>query len=419
MSPPLSAALLCLFAFVVPMATATGAGQPQARNFFQELKPLPNDLARYQYLHQLMPQLSEDERKQARQFLAFADANLGLYRVAISDFPFTSAGHVDLAMPSPAQWRAGDAVEAIARLAAHRRIVMVNEAHHDPHTRLLTLALLPRLRAQGYTHFAAEALDERDTGLMRRGYPVTASGSEYLREPLYGSIVREAIRLGFVIVPYESSDMTPQIRENSQASNLYHRVFVADPSARLFVHAGYAHIDKAPGRLGEDIRPMAMELKRLSGFDPLSINQTEFRGVDSARQSPHYRQLVAAFHPSRAVVVLNRGNGKPWSAHPQRNDVSVILPPSSDTQRPGWLRRDRRRHAWSIDTALCSGTRPCVIEARPTTEPDDATPADRYTLLGTHEQAALYLRPGKYRVRAWGVSGRTLGERRMAIGNGK
>ena len=401
---------------MAPMASATGADQPQARNFFEELKPLPNDLARYQYLHRLMPQLSEDERKQARQFLAFADANLGLYRAAASDFPFAGAGPAGLAMPSPAQWRADDAVDAIARLAAHRRIVMVNEAHHDPHTRLLTLALLPRLRALGYTHFAAEALDEKDTGLMRRGYPVAASGSEYLREPLYGDIVREAIRLGFVIVPYESFDRTQQVRENGQAGKLYHRVFAADPAARLFVHAGYAHIDKAPGALGEGVRPMAMELQRLSGFDPLSVNQTEFRGVDPARQPQQYRQLVAAFHPARATVLLNRENGRPWSAYPQRNDVSVILPPTSDTPRPDWLRRDRRRHAWPIDTALCARIRPCVIEARPANEADDATPADRYTLLDAHERAALYLPSGKYRVRAWGASGRTLGERHISIG---
>lgn len=137
----------------------------------------------------------------------------------------------------------------------------------------------------GFTHFAAEALDKRDTELAHRGYALATSGSEYLREPLYGDIVREAIRLGFVIVPYESSDMTPKIRENSQADNLYRRVFMADPAARLFVHAGYAHIDKAPGGLGEDVRPMAMELKRLSGFDPLSINQTVFSGVDPPRDS--------------------------------------------------------------------------------------------------------------------------------------
>ncbi|MEY2261042.1 MULTISPECIES: hypothetical protein [Rhodanobacter] len=278
-----AAALLCLSSMLAPTAIATEAAQPVTHNFFNELRPLPNDLARYQYLHRLMPQLSVDDQMQARQFLAFADANLGLYRAAVSDFPFTNTAPADLIMPTPSHWRGINAVDAIVGLAANRRIVMVNEAHHDPHTRLLTLALLPRLRALGFTHFAAEALDEKDTGLTRRGYPLTVSGSEYMREPLYGEIVREAIRLGFVIVPYESFDKAQQVRETGQANNLYRRVFVADPAARLFVHAGYAHIDKAPGGLGDDVRPMAMELKRLSGFDPLSIDQIRFRGVDPVR----------------------------------------------------------------------------------------------------------------------------------------
>lgn len=410
-----AAALLCLSSLLAPTAIATEAAQPVTHNFFNELRPLPNDLARYQYLHRLMPQLSVDDQMQARQFLAFADANLGLYRAAVSDFPFTNAAPADLIMPTPSHWRGINAVDAIVGLAVNRRIVMVNEAHHDPHTRLLTLALLPRLRALGFTHFAAEALDEKDTGLTRRGYPLTASGSEYVREPLYGEIVREAIRLGFVIVPYESFDKAQQVRETGQANNLYRRVFVADPAARLFVHAGYAHIDKAPGGLGDDVRPMAMELKRLSGFDPLSIDQIRFRGVDPARQPRNYRQLIAAFHPTKAMVLLGRGDGKPWSAHPQRYDISVILPSTTDAPRPNWLRRDRQRHAWPIDTALCARARPCVIEARLTNEPDDATPADRYTLLDMHAQAALYLRPGRYQVRAWEASGRTLGERRISI----
>ena len=382
---------------------------PVTHDFFSELKPLPNDLARYGYLRRLMPQLSAEDRLQARQFLAFADANLGLYRAAVADFPFTGAIHPSPVMPSPSLWRATNAVDTIAKLAADRRIVMINEAHHDPQTRLLTLALLPRLRGLGFTHFAAEAIDDKDTGLTRRGYPVAASGSEYLREPLYGDIVREAIRLGFVIVPYESVGKTQQDRESGQAGNLYRRVFAENPEARLFVHAGYGHIDKVEG-LMFGARPMAMELKRLSGFDPLSIDQTELRGVDTKRQTQSYRYLVAAFHPDHAVVLLRRSDEKPWSTNPLRNDVSVILPPADRLLRPKWLSLNHQRHAWPIDSTLCAGRRPCVVEALAANESDDATPADRFTLLHRGERASLYLKPGAYRVRALGVADETLGE---------
>lgn len=410
----LFAAILCLSALLAMNADAGEPISPVAHDFFSELKPLPNDLARYRYLHRLMPQLSADDRLQARQFLAFADANLGLYRAAVTDFPFTGMIHPVPLMPSPSLWRATNAVDAIARLAANRRIVMINEAHHDPQTRLLTLALLPRLRRLGFTHFAAEAIDEKDTELTRRGYPVAASGSEYLREPLYGDIVREAIRLGFVIVPYESVGKTQQDRESGQAGNLYRRVFAENPEARLFVHAGYGHIDKAEG-LMFGARPMAMELKRLSGFDPLSIDQTELRGVDPGRQTQSYRQLVAAFQPDHAIVLLRRSDERPWSTNPLRNDVSVILPPADNLLRPQWLSLNHQRHAWPIDSALCARRRPCVIEAHAANEPDDATPADRFTLLHMQERASLYLEPGAYRVRAWGVTGKALGEHVISI----
>jgi hypothetical protein len=119
-----------------------------------------------------------------------------------------------LVLPEATSWQAADAADTIIALARDQRIVMVNEAHHDAHTRALTLALLPRLRAMGFTYFAAEALDEQDTSLMKRGYPVKSSCSEYLREPLYGDIVREAIKLGYVIVPYDSAGATPQDRED-------------------------------------------------------------------------------------------------------------------------------------------------------------------------------------------------------------
>src|SRR5690606_22210325 len=98
--------------------------------------------------------------------------------------------------------RAVDAAEVISSLAAQRQIVMVNEAHHDVATRRLTLALLPRLRALGFTHFAVEALNGDDRELKSRGYPIETSGY-YVNEPVFGEIVREARRLGYTIVEYE------------------------------------------------------------------------------------------------------------------------------------------------------------------------------------------------------------------------
>ncbi|TAL97407.1 MAG: hypothetical protein EPN69_03230 [Rhodanobacter sp.] len=101
---------------------------------------------------------------------------IGLYNEAIRDFPLESRIPTGITLPTLAQWKTADPADVIARLAADRRPVLINEAHHDAHTRLLTLALLPRLRALGFNYFAAEALSSKDKNLMQRGYPVNDSG---------------------------------------------------------------------------------------------------------------------------------------------------------------------------------------------------------------------------------------------------
>lgn len=397
-------------------APAVAADQAtQARDLYAELQPLKNDLQRYRHLVDAIPRLEHDARILPLQLLAAVEDELGLYDEAIRDFPFDNRVAFNGELPQPAQWRADDAAEVIAKLAQDRRIVMINEAHHDAHTRALTLALLPRLRAEGYTHFAAEALHDGDPELARRGYPVPASGSPYLHEPLYGEIVRQALKLGFVVVPYEADEGSVGQREAGQARQLYRKVFEADPKARLFVHAGYAHVDKAPGNLGAGVQPMAMQLKQLSGFEPLSIDQTRWRDIGFKLDGDPYRQLLALYRPEKAMVLVRRDDGSAWSADPARHDVDVILPPSGHQRRPRWLALDGRRSSRLITTDLCAGHIPCVIEARYADESDDAIAADRYSFLAADGMSSLYLFPGKYRLRASDADGRVLAERRIEV----
>ncbi|KRE89598.1 hypothetical protein ASG87_04535 [Frateuria sp. Soil773] len=407
-------ALLCL---AVPVSSAAGAHPhaPGPHELYMHVAGLTNDLARYQYLSEVVRGRDPADRQLAGQLLASTESELGLYDDAVRQFPFDNR---DLpapeTLPRTDAWRAMDAADAIVSLARDRRIVMVNEAHHDAHTRELTLELLPRLRALGFTHFAAEALSERDDALAKRGYPIPASGSEYLREPLLGEIVREALRLGFVVVPYDSASADNAVREADQARHLYQRVFAGHPGARLFVHAGYAHIDKSTGRLG-GIEPMAMQLRQLTGIEPLCIDQSQFRWVGYAYKADPYMQLVGDFDVRRPTVLVRRDGRQPWSSAPTRYDASVILPPSGRWGRPRWLALGGLRRPHMVNTDLCRHTLPCVVEAHYPAEPDDAIPADRTTFLSDDRQATLYLRPGRYRLRAWDSLGRPLGERNVRV----
>jgi len=441
------AAVLCAAVLLLSGTVQANEIAPSTRAMLQDLKPLTDDLARYRYLMAVMRKLPKDEQLVAMQFLATTESELGLYARALRDFPIDSRKNFTDPLPSPAQWRAIDAAPAIAQLAAGRRLVVINEAHHDPHTRELTLALLPRLRAAGFTHFAMEALGDKDTALSARGYPVWTSGSEYLHEPLLGEIARKALQLGFVLVPYEVDSTTTEGRESGQAENLYKRVFAGHPEARLFVHAGYAHIDKVRGRLGSAI-PMAATLARLSGIEPLSIEQTQFREANPTVPHASYDQLIDSFRIN-APSVLERiapaaaGTTAPlWSADPSLHDVSVILPPDRNSPknanimptwqeqgdlfipvmpstdeglRPDWLGLNGQRQPFAVNSDLCERIYPCVVEAIYAKESDQAVAADRFAFLRSGVRSALYLFPDEYRLRVRDADGKVLSERAVTI----
>ncbi|TPG51489.1 hypothetical protein EAH75_07225 [Rhodanobacter glycinis] len=428
--------VVCVGALLIPAALAQNFS-PAAIAMFNALNQQPNDLARYVYLVRTMPELPVSDRALAMQMFASTEDELGLYNEALRDFPLKSHVAADTTLPTVAEWKSADAADVITKLAGDHRLVLINEAHHDAHTRQLTLALLPRLRALGFNYFAAEALLDKDDQLMQRGYPVKSSGTEYLREPSYGDIVRLAIKLGFKVVSYDVDNGTTQERELGQAENLNRKVFARDPNARLFVHAGYAHIDKAKGRLGKTL-PMAVQLQKLTGIVPLSIDQTQFREQIPSEQDA-YQNLIAAFKPEGPTVLLNRAGNQPWSAHPELYDLNVILPPSGlgavesgyvqpstivhdmvrsqpmlahfvNTQRPEWLTLHDQRFPYTVSTTLCKVTTPCVVDAHYIDESNDAIAADRYTFMQGDTVSKLYLRPGRYRLRAWDIRGRTLSE---------
>lgn len=437
--------LLCTTVLVAPISAREQSSAPSTSELLTRFGTAPNGLARYEYLTSVMPLLTDDDKSLAEQLLATVDSELGLYNEAMMAFPFDNrvAPPKSTPLPQPEQWRAADAADAITKLAANRRMVMVNEAHHDAHTRELTLALLPRLRELGFQYFAVEALSPKDSDLMHRGYVIQTSGSEYVLEPLYGEIVRQAIRLGYTIIAYDPEDAASGDRDGKEARTLMEKVFDKDKQAKLFVHAGYAHVDKAPGNLGSDVQPMAMQLRRLVGEDPLSIDQTQFRDVAiGGLDFGFYNTVASRFSEQQPFVLRARSDGTIWSSNPQQHDVTVVLPPAAERdldvngvmrsdvlrrevlipnapfdldKRPRWLTLGGVRETYPINTDLCGNQIPCVVDAHYPNEPDNATPADRYTFLRKRSHNVLYLFPGHYRLRAWDASGKTLQQQDIEI----
>ncbi len=385
----------------------------------REAIKLKTPLAVYLYWRDQYAHGDAKERPLIGQALAAAASEAGAYAEAVQRYPqgITHLRGKPAPLPTPQDFRALDAASGIAELARERRIVMVNEAHHAAQTRLVTLALLPRLRALGFTHFAAEALDERDRELAQRGYPTSTSGT-YVREPLYGEIIRTALKLGFVVVPYESTraDADMATREEEQAQHLVERVFRAQPEARLFVHAGYAHVHKRGDYLF-DTDTMAMRLKRKTGFDPLSVDTTMLRPVGAAREYADYPELLRRFPVAQPSILGARKDAAAWSLEPEVYDVSVLLPPARVTivGRPGWLALNGERQATGVALDLAAAALPVSIEARYANESDKAIPADRVLVEQAAREVVLFLRPGSYRVAAINAAGTIVNEQRLRV----
>lgn len=109
--------------------------------------------------------------------------------------------------------RAAAALNVLSEAADTARVIMINERHHAASDRLLTLRLLPILYEKGYRYFAAEALSYRDSTLNERTYPVDATGG-YTDEPVFAAVIREALRLGYRLVPYEITDAQREVKND-------------------------------------------------------------------------------------------------------------------------------------------------------------------------------------------------------------
>jgi len=367
------------------------------------------------------------------QYLSWYQSFVGDYAGAHDSYSIRQLpSQDDAASPLSGGQVAKPALEAIAALAKGRKAIFLNEAHNVPLTRTLTVELLSKLRADGYTHFAAETLYSTDTDLAKRGYPTAKTGF-YTMEPICAEMVRTALKLGFKVVAYESErEGNGDIREYDQAKNLYERVFKNDPTARVVVNAGYAHIQENGKYLGG--RSMAQHFTRLSGIDPLTVEQTMMMEHPPGTEShPFYLAAIAQLHPT-APIVFENAKGEPWTLKPKAYDVSVVFPPAPQgEERPAWADLGGLRQAYFVAGDFCQKQFPCLVEARYADEGDDAIPADRLVLdpinainrvndkviQGQIEvHGNLYLRPGRYRITGVDRENHSLARKDVTIGSG-
>lgn len=271
------------------------------------------------------------------QFAAWDYSRIGEYPKALAAWDRDSGNRQRPTAADSLAFRACHAVSARAYILARARtarLVILNEAHHNPRHRVFAASLLPGLARLGFSYFGAEGFTPADSLLNQRGYPVLRTGF-YVSEPCFGNLVRTAARTGYHLFAYEAdSRASSREREIGQAQHIA-KLMRAHPQAKFLIYCGFSHADERKQSVFEG-PALATRLKELTGEDPFTIDQTELTETATAqRGNPLYRMARA----TTSAVFVN-SNGQPFNraSSDLLVDVNVYHPPTAYRGgRPTWL----------------------------------------------------------------------------------
>ncbi len=307
-----------------------------------------------------------------------------------------------------------DAQTYITGRAMSASVVMINEAHNRPQHRAFTYSLLDALYQEGFRYLAME------TFTHAAGYALNELNiftGFYTKEPVGGELVRHALALGYTLVPYEDTAgarHTPSERDSIQAANIY-RVLQQDKDAKILVHAGYGHISKE--QVGSGYTPMGLAFKKLSGIDPLTIDQTVLtEGSIFEYGRLFYQYLLQKLPLAEPTVVLQ--NKKQIDLGQAGYDIIVVHPPVVyRNNRPTWLSLGGVRK----ETPVAPGEKKLfLVQAYYADEYHEdiigqLVPADQTYIASGNGYYSLYLAPGRYRLVFRDVAYHKLAEKEITV----
>lgn len=287
-----------------------------------------------------------------------------------------------------------DATHYITDKAKQHQVTMINEAHHSPFHRAFIMEMLVDFREAGYDYLAIETLQD---SLINVNQKLTYQTGYYSREPLFGELIRYALRLGFHLVPYESQEKCDNkssernycnsFRDSIMAVNLS-KVIEKDNQAKILVYAGYDHVHKGNSN---GWKKMAEYFWEMTGVEPFSIDQTaQIEHFYPQREEKEFAAVNSLKQIKKPVVAIK--NGKAW--HGKFVDVSVIYPRYRHKKhRPSFYQIGGLRYPYEVDDINLSNG--YIVQAfYKNEEPGIRIPADQ--LVIGKKKGELYLFPGDY-----------------------
>ena len=291
-----------------------------------------------------------------------------------------------------------DPLPVILERAKKAQIVMINESHFKPIHRAFIGKISTYLHDQGFTHFGSELLHQDDISQLERTqsdptvkYLLDSGYAGYTDDPIYGHMIEGLAKTGFSFFSYEEDISNPPAgtidsvtyRDSLSAQNIdaYMKRF---PNQKFIIHAGYNHVKEY--NTGSRSQWMAEQFKSLSGINPLTISQTECRGVK------YFNDNFMGYG------LLADQDGVPISS----DGYDLILAASAETyfhERPLWLRDLLGRKFVDLpkEAKFDGETDFTLIKAKNVDRADNALPED-IIYRPPYSDKVLALRPGHYKL---------------------
>ena len=251
-----------------------------------------------------------------------------------------------------------NAKDYIIERAKKEKIIIINEAHHQPIHRVFTESLLEELYKEGYRYFGLEAVNKSDKRLNERKYPLILTSGWYINQSQGGNLVRKALQLGYYVFGYDTMHgLQPKDREIFEAKNIK-AVLDKDPNAKMIIHCGYGHlIESDYPELG---KVMAGRLIEYTGINPFTIDQVSLTEHSSPEfENAFYKAFDLNYY---AVFTDSSGNLYNGSGQVNSHDCNVYHPRTKWVDgRPNWVFENNRSAVYITDRIHLKF--PCLVYA--------------------------------------------------------
>ena len=253
----------------------------------------------------------------------------------------------------------------ILNAAKDVNILLINEHHLVPYSRVYISSLLEDLKALGYNKLFYESLSYTDNNLNERGFTINSSGF-YTREAMASEMIRTAISSNLKVYPYEQRDSQKEIHEKRYRALLrqeidelkqknkkinhrkydieHHEEFIElstrdlsqyinicnafEPGDKIIIVCGHGHLKK---KAYGGWRPLGYWLEKDSRFNCLSVNIADA----ISQEDNELNNIISIVNPNSPIVLIDDSgltyNKKEYQIYESRKieglyDMNVFFP---------------------------------------------------------------------------------------------